>query len=296
MKYPILREFGVYRHLRVPLWGPVFRLAKPVLACFPKSMRFPGLSVRTLRVPCGERKVSVYVMCPKGEEPFPAMLYLHGGGFVFRAAPHHYRLAEEYARRARRTVLFLDYSLAFETSPDAPMSECEAVYREISEHAEELGICGEAPVVAGDSAGAYLALSLTARCRDAGLPLPEKLLLIYPVADPAMTSDSMQRFPDTPMWNARCNAAMWKLYSRGRTPYDPFGDDLSAFPPTYLETAQFDCLHDEGVRLARALSAAGVPCVLNETEGTMHGFDIRKSAPTVRAAMDRRIAFLTEKA
>ncbi|MBQ9083706.1 MAG: alpha/beta hydrolase fold domain-containing protein, partial [Clostridia bacterium] len=54
-------------------------------------------------------------------------------------------------------------------------------------------------------------------------------------------------------------------------------DSFEGLPPAYIETAEFDCLHDDGSLYANKLRAAGVEAVLNETKGTMHGFDIVQS-------------------
>ena len=63
-------------------------------------------------------------------------------------------------------------------------------------------------------------------------------------------------------------------------------------PPAYIETAEFDCLHDNGILYAELLQKAGIEVTLNETRGTIHGFDIAAKAPTARAAMEQRIAFI----
>ena len=47
-------------------------------------------------------------------------------------------------------------------------------------------------------------------------------------------------------------------------------------PPAYIETAEFDCLHDDGILYAEYLKKAGIEVTLNKTKGTMHGFDIAK--------------------
>ena len=59
-----------------------------------------------------------------------------------------------------------------------------------------------------------------------------------------------------------------------------------------METAEFDCLHDEGIAYANALLESGVSVELNETRGTMHGFDIMQKAQTTKVALAARIAFM----
>ena len=63
-------------------------------------------------------------------------------------------------------------------------------------------------------------------------------------------------------------------------------------PPAYIETAEFDCLHDDGILYADLLQKAGIEVSLNETKGTMHGFDIATKAPTTLEAMAQRIDFM----
>ncbi|MBO5976558.1 MAG: alpha/beta hydrolase fold domain-containing protein [Oscillospiraceae bacterium] len=67
---------------------------------------------------------------------------------------------------------------------------------------------------------------------------------------------------------------------------------FEGLPPAYIETAEFDCLHDDGILYAGLLSDAGIEVTLNETQGTMHGFDIATKAPTSLSAMEERIAFM----
>ena len=65
-------------------------------------------------------------------------------------------------------------------------------------------------------------------------------------------------------------------------------------PAAYIETAEFDCLRDDGILFAQRLRQFGVPAELYNTEGTMHGFDIVLDSPIVRACVDRRVAFLKQ--
>ena len=75
----------------------------------------------------------------------------------------------------------------------------------------------------------------------------------YPVTDNSMTTTSMKTFIDTPLWNTRNNQRMWKIYLKNATAQQeqiavPMKNHLpEVLPPTYLEIAEFDCLHDEGI-------------------------------------------------
>lgn len=62
----------------------------------------------------------------------------------------------------------------------------------------------------GDSAGGNLAIAVTLMAKRRGLPLPNAELLIYPVTDRRMETESMKKYTDTPMWNTRLNAKMWE--------------------------------------------------------------------------------------
>ena len=75
--------------------------------------------------------------------------------------------------------------------------------------------------------------------------------------------------------------------------YSPVeAETFEGLPPAYIETAEFDCLHDDGILYAKLLRENGISVQLNETKGTMHGFDIVMNAPTTLAAMEKRIEFM----
>ena len=69
-------------------------------------------------------------------------------------------------------------------------------------------------------------------------------------------------------------------------------ESFDNLPTAYIETAEFDCLHDEAIAYSNVLKQAGVVVTLNETKGTMHGFDIVEKASTTKAAVKARIEFL----
>ena len=285
-RYPIDRSFGIFSRVSPPFGRGTFALARAALSLVKKGSR--GVSVRRVTI-AGKVPVRAFLISPKGERGrLPCLVYFHGGGFVFKAARYHYRNAAAYARTGCR-VLFVDYRLAPNYPCPAPNEDCFAAYAWAAEHAAELAVDPARLAVGGDSAGGCLAADVVFRAHRAGLPAPRFLLLVYPVLDRRMQTQSMQAFSDTPMWNARLNKKMWQYYLADGQYCSPVEEaDVSFFPPTYLETAQFDCLHDEGVIFAGKLREQHVPVTLRETVGTMHGYDIvRKSRVTQESVMAR---------
>ena len=291
-RYPVDRSFGIFSRFSPPFGRGIFVLARAALSLVPKGSR--GVSVRRVTV-AGKVPVRAFLISPKGEKrKLPCLVYFHGGGFVFKAARYHYRNAAAYARTGCR-VLLVDYRLAPKYAYPVPNEDCFAAYVWAAEHAAELAIDPARLAVGGDSAGGCLAADVVFRAHRAGLPAPCFLLLVYPVLDRRMQTQSMQAFSDTPMWNARLNKKMWQYYladGQYRSPAEE--GDFSFFPPTYLETAEYDCLHDEGVAFAEKLREQHVPVTVRETSGTMHGYDIvRRSAITQESIMARCVALAT---
>ena len=291
-RYPVDRSFGIFSRFSPPFGRGIFVLARAALSLVPKGSR--GVSVRRVTV-AGKVPVRAFLISPKGEKrKLPCLVYFHGGGFVFKAARYHYRNAAAYARTGCR-VLLVDYRLAPKYAYPVPNEDCFAAYAWAAEHAAELAIDPARLAVGGDSAGGCLAADVIFRAHRAGLPAPRFFMLVYPVLDRRMQMQSMQAFSDTPMWNARLNKKMWRYYladGQYRSPAEE--GDFSFFPPTYLETAEYDCLHDEGVAFAEKLREQHVPVTVRETSGTMHGYDIvRRSAITQESIMARCAALAT---
>ena len=132
----------------------------------------------------------------------------------------------------------------------------------------------------GDSAGGALAAACTLRSRDEGKLDICFQMLIYPVLDARMKTESMKKYTDSPVWNAPLSRKMWKLYLKNGT----FGkryyaspaeaEDFHDLPPAYIEVEQYDCLHDEGVDYWRNLKKTGITVELQDVKGTFHGFDV----------------------
>ena len=100
------------------------------------------------------------------------------------------------------------------------------------------------------------------------------------------------------MWNSTLSGKIAPMTKADKSRpdyvyYSPVeADSFEGLPPAYIETAEFDCLHDDGILYAEKLREAGIEVTLNETKGTMHGFDIMQKAKTTKSALAARIEFM----
>ena len=104
-----------------------------------------------------------------------------------------------------------------------------------------------------------------------------------------MNTESMKKYTDTPIWNSVLNKKMWDLYLKNTTDYISPGEmeDVSFMPKTYIETAEYDCLHDEAIEFAEKLKKEKIDVFINETKNTMHGFDMKNGKITKRVVSER---------
>lgn len=299
MKYPLDKELNVLSKIKMPETTkmlPAMNRFLEVFRCKSDDMvhveeyEFEGYQ---------GGKCSLLVMEPVHiEEALPCMVVFHGGGFMLKSSGGHYQLAKEYAAKLPCRVVFADYRLAPEYPYPVPAEDCYAAYQWTLEHAEELKIQKEKIIIAGDSAGGNLAAAVTFMARDRGIQMPAGAMLIYPVTDRRMMTESMKKYTDTPVWDANLTKMMWKVYLGDQEPehieYASPGEaaSVNGFPPAYMEVAEFDCLHDEGVWFCNKLKRAGIPAELHEVKNACHGYETAVESKITRACMKRRIAWL----
>lgn len=244
-------------------------------------------------------RVPILLIRPRNPGPrMPALIYFHGGAFVMEGAPPHTENAVRYAAEAGCLVVFVEYRLAPWHVFPAGLDDCHAALKWARSNAAQLGVDPSRIAVGGDSAGGNLAAAVAQRVIQEGMPLCGQLLL-YPAVDLLCDRLSMQLYKDVPPFKNLSAEWIATLYL-GRPPSrplpryaSPVEGPLHGLPPTYIETPQFDPLHDQGIEYATALQSSGVDVDLNDLPGAIHGFDIVASKSSVtQEAMVRRIQFL----
>ncbi len=231
---------------------------------------------RAIPGPAGEIPLRIYR--PEGDEPKPAIVYYHGGGWVIGGLDTHDGACRAFADAVDATVVSVDYRLAPEHPYPAAVEDACAALEWVSGQAAELGIDAKRIAVAGDSAGGNLAAVVAQVARDSGGPAVRFQLLVYPVTDYEFDSPSMN---DNAEGYFLTRTAMRWFYghylndpSEGADPrVSPLrASDLAGLAPAYVITAEFDPLRDQGVAYATALAAAGTPVAARTYDGMFHGF------------------------
>ena len=300
-KYPIHREFFPWNLFAPPISEQFLAMAVPHMKPPKFLWRDREVVVTTQQVACPDgEKITCFVLSPKNlTKKAPCLLYFHGGGFVLEAAGYHYANAMRYAKEVGCKVVFPLYRLAPRHPHPVFFEDCYAAFCWAYDHGEALGIDTTRIGIGGDSAGSTLAVGVCLMARERKHPVRFRFqMLPYPFLDARNSSDSCKRFTDTPMWNSSLSQRIAPMTNVDRSNsnyvwYSPVeAKSFENLPPAYIETAEFDCLHDDGILYDRLLRDAGIDVTLNETKGTMHGFDIAQKAPTTLAVMTQRIAFM----
>ncbi len=229
----------------------------------------------------------------------PALLYIHGGGFVVGSISSEHDNAATLASALDIVVASVEYRLAPEHPFPAGLHDCFAALNWLCEHAGELGVDLSRVGVYGQSAGGGLAAALALYCRDHAGPRLCVQFLGMPVVDDRLETHSMQSFVDTPEWNRPSAELSWRYYlgdsaSAEVSPYaaPARADDLRNLPPAYVSTMEFDPLRDEGILYALALLDAGVPVELHSYPGTYHGSSKVTTAEVSRRMTDEQMHVL----
>jgi monoterpene epsilon-lactone hydrolase len=232
---------------------------------------------------------------PPNARPHKAMLYLHGGGYVFGSAQDTHRdLISRLAQTAECCVLAVDYRLAPEHPYPAALDDVLKAYR-------WLLAAGHAPrniAVAGDSAGGGLAFALMLKLLAGGEPVPAALVTISPWTDLALTGASIAENAGRDMLIAEHHlvraAAFYVGDADPRDPLiSPLYGDVAHLPPTLIQVGSEESLVDDSRRMAARLKAAGVPVVMEEWRRMPHVWHLfARFLPEARAAIDHIGLFL----
>jgi acetyl esterase/lipase len=210
--------------------------------------------------------------------PAPALVYVHGGGLVAGSVDTHDTLCRTLANAAGCLVVSVGYRLAPESPFPAAVDDAVAAMSWTLTHASALRLAPHRIGIAGDSAGATVAAAVCHILKDTPGPRPALQLLLCPILD--VGGDTASR---------RCFGAGYLLdmqdFALESAQYLPAAADasdprasplrasnLSGLPATYIHTAEYDPMRDEGVAYADRLKDAGIEVHYTCHAGMIHLF------------------------
>jgi acetyl esterase/lipase len=220
----------------------------------------------------------VRIYSPRGDGPFPAIVYFHGGGWVLGDLDTHDALCRRLANEAEAVVVSVEYRLSPETVFPGGLHDCYDATQFVSDQAASLNVDPLRIIVAGDSAGANFAAAVALLAQDSRTLNLSMQLLIYPVLDHRCGSNSYTTFAEGFGLSKKAMQWFWTQYLGSRVD-DVHGlmspssaTELRGLPPTHIITAEYDVLRDEGEDYARRLQDACVPTTHRRYNGMIHGF------------------------
>ena len=265
--HPDLRRVArvIPKQVITPATLPIVRLATRLMG------RHTPDDVEVLTLTSG---VGVRLYRPTGpSRTGPALLWIHGGGYLIGSAAQDDQLCRRFARELGATVASVAYRLAPENPYPVPLEDCYTALAWL------VGLPSVDPArvaIGGASAGGGLAAALALLARDRGeIPLAAQLL-VYPMLDDRTVDRDDLDNPGHRLWNQSSNKFGWACYLADADPdvaVPARREDLSGLPPAWMGVGTLDLFHDEDLAYAERLRAAGVPCQVEVVSGAFHGFD-----------------------
>lgn len=216
------------------------------------------------------------------------VLYLHGGAFLTCGANSHGRLVNALSRFADSPVLIVNYRMLPKHSVGTALDDCYDAYRWLRLR----GYDPEQIVLAGDSAGGYLALALAQRLQ-ADDEEPAALVAISPLLQLAkLRGQSCPNFKTDAMFPAKAFDALVALVASAAARhtvdgkceelYEPLDHIEPGLPRTLIHVSGSEVLLHDARLAARRLAAAGVPAEVRIWPGQIHDFQL--AAPVMPEA------------
>lgn len=268
--------------------------AELMAVLLPKLPGIPRVTVSERLVPGPERAPAVRLLVHSSDQhasdqhgsdeagrPVPALLWIHGGGYVDGRADWDSHLAKVLVRETGCCVICVDYRLAPESPFPAAVEDCYAALRWIFSSASELHLDAGRIGVAGISAGGGLAASLALMARDKAEFRLAFQVLLQPMLDDRHAAPGYRHpYAGEFIWTSDDNRFGWSALLghdpgiEGVSPYASAAraESLEGLPPSFISVGSLDLFVEESIEYARRLIRDGVPAELHVHPGACHGF------------------------
>lgn len=214
------------------------------------------------------------------DKKLPIIVYAHGGGWILGDENTYDGLIRKLAVNTNSCIAFVKYNRSPEAAFPVALNQVYAAVEHFYDNAEKYNIDSSKIILAGDSAGANLALSTALKLKNENKIKILLQILLYPAIDYDMDTKSYSKFEDGPWLSKKAMEWFWNSYIQDKKHFENFyavpsssdKTELNGLPFTLIITAENDPLRDEGEAFARKLDSAGVKVSAIRMLGTMHDF------------------------
>ena len=212
-----------------------------------------------------------------------AIVYTHGGGYFCLSVEIYRPLLQTYVSKTGVTLYAMEYRLPPEHPYPAPVEDCFAGLKYVSDNAAHLGVDPARIILMGDSAGGGLCAGTAILARDRDLAVAKQIVIHGNLDDRNVVQGSMPELKNVATWGIEDNITGWGAYlgpgheSRTDVPAAAAAsrlEDTSGLAPLYLDVPALDILRDEGIQYAARVANAGIPVELHVYPNVPHGFEL----------------------
>lgn len=244
-------------------------------------------------------ELAVRIVRPFGNpKKLPVVMYFHGGGWVIGDKHTHDRLIRQIANGANAAVVFVEYSRAPEVQYPTANEEAYAATKWVVENSDTINVDNSHLVVAGDSAGANMAIAVTLLAKERREIQVNFQVLINPTTDANFNTPSFEEFSEGYLLTSKAMMCFWNHYlpdviQRNNITVSPLQasiEQLKGLPSALVITSEFDILRDQGEAFAHKLVEAGVTTTSTRYLGTIHAFTVLNAiadTPAAQAAISQ---------
>ena len=253
-----------------------------------------AISSQTFVIPVSNGAVTGYLFTNRRVNDITGLgsliIYFHGGGWVYGNMDFYSIYLKHLAEETESNILLVDYHLAPKYKFPTAIEDCYDAFIWACGGAKYWKVDPDRIYLAGDGAGANLAAVASILARDRNAPAIAGQILIYPIVDCRLRTNSMMEHKDSPTLNEKM--LTYYVMSYAREPKDILSpifspllsQDLTRLPNALLLSAEFDPLKDDAMLYEKALNDAGNKARLFMINGAFNGFMPFKHASGRREA------------
>ena len=303
MNYPIHKDFWWMQYMHMSKNLSLLSIENWMLkVAYSMTGKGKGIIKKQIQVKTRDNaSIEVELFYPKNvDNNAKALLYLPGGGFMMRATHIHKINLCHIVRRTNTIGIMIHYRLAPKYPFPTALYDAIDVLNYVYLNAFSLGINPDLLAIGGDSAGGNLACGLALYNQD-HLHYPIKaLMLVYPGLVKGISTPSRKNYTNTPMFNASMFPLIEKVfYINGTADLEQYAfpmlhPHIHSIGSVYIETAEYDCLVDEGLMFHERLIKLNIPSTLHATKGTVHGYDVVQRSHITKESIHKRCEFINE--